>query len=179
MKKTCITLILLAIIVLSIVVGANFTGKTQTEYLRIHVRANSNLQIDQTVKYKVKDAVVEYLTPFIADCDTKLKAERMLITNLSNIESVANTVLTENGFDYKSTAKVNNELFPTRAYGELVLDAGYYDALIIELGDGKGDNWWCMVYPPLCFTGDTTEYFYKSKISQVIKDFYDKYRRGK
>jgi stage II sporulation protein R len=179
MKKFCISFLTCVIIVLSVFGVINAKDGGNTEYLRIHVRANSNFQIDQTVKYKVKDAVVEFLTPFIAECDTKLKAERMLITNLSNIESVANTVLTENGFDYKSTAKVNNELFPTRAYGELVLDAGYYDALIIELGDGKGDNWWCVVYPPLCFTGDTTEYFYKSKISQVIKDFYDKYRRGK
>ena len=65
MKKTCITLILLAIIVLSIVVGANFTGKTQTEYLRIHVRANSNELVDQNIKYELKDKIIEYLKKMV------------------------------------------------------------------------------------------------------------------
>ena len=142
------------------------------EYLRIHVRANSNAQIDQNVKYLVKDKIVEYLTPFIAGCDTKKKAESMLKSQLSSIEHVADGVLCSSGFKYKSRAKINNEQFPTRVYGELTLDGGYYDALIVELGDGKGENWWCVVYPPLCFTGSGTNYQYKSKIWAIIKSFF-------
>ena len=69
------------------------------------------------------------------------------------------------------------EEFPTRVYGGLTLENGFYDALIIELGSGKGDNWWCVVYPPLCFSGEGTNYVYKSKLKQIINDFYEKQKR--
>ena len=77
-------------------------------------------------------------------------------------------------FTVGSEALIRNEKFPTRVYGELTLDCGYYDALIINLGSGKGDNWWCVVYPPLCFTGEGQNYVYKSKIHEIIKRFYEK-----
>ncbi len=146
----------------------------QTEYLRIHVRADSNESCAQAVKYKVKDAVVKYLTPYIAECDTKEKAKTLLTDRLKGIESVSNAVLRQNGFDYTSTASVKTEKFPTREYDGLELKGGYYDALIIELGSGKGDNWWCVVYPPLCFTGDSTPYVYRSKILDLIDRFFNK-----
>lgn len=172
MKNFCITFFIIAIIVLS---GVGFTTKAepQKEYLRIHIRANSNDYLDQTVKYQVRNAVTEFLTPKIAECDTKKKAETLLSSNLTEIEKVANAVLKENGFNYKSKASVKNELFPTRKYDDLTLDGGYYDALIIELGEGDGDNWWCVVYPPLCFVGDGVEYQYKSKIKEIIDHFFN------
>lgn len=74
-------------------------------------------------------------------------------------------------FSYRSKASVREEEFPTRVYEDLTLDAGYYDALILELGSGKGDNWWCVVYPPLCFTGGECGYVYKSKILEIIESF--------
>ena len=173
MKKICISFLIVAIIILSCI-GLNLNGQSENkEYLRIHVRANSNLETDQAVKYKVRDAVVEYLTPFIAECDTKEKAERLLTGRLEQISIVAEQVLMENGFNYGASAKVKNEKFPTRVYGELKLASGYYDALILELGSGKGDNWWCVVYPPLCFTGTGTNYTYKSKIKQIIDEFFN------
>ena len=172
MKKTCITLILIAIIVLSGIGLIIADEPTHTEYLRIHVRANSNEQIDQTVKYKVKDAVVYYLTPYIANCDTKEKAQKMLNDNLSAIEKVCDDVLKKQGFAYESKASVRTEKFPTRVYDGVTLYSGFYDALIIELGSGKGDNWWCVVYPPLCFTGEGHGYVYKSKIKEIIADFF-------
>lgn len=144
------------------------------EYLRIHVRANSNEQVDQAVKYLVKDEIVKYLTPYISVCDTKEKAEIMIESNILAIEKVADGVLKDYGFNYTSHAEVKNELFPTRVYDSLTLDGGYYDALIVELGDGKGENWWCVVYPPLCFTGDGIKYEYKSKIIAIIENFKQK-----
>ena len=146
----------------------------EKEYLRIHVRANSNLESEQQVKYKVKDAIVEFLSPYIAECDTKQKAQTLLTKRLGEIESVANSVLKQNGFKYLAKASVRKEKFPTRVYQGLELESGFYDALIIELGSGKGDNWWCVVYPPLCFTGENVKYSYKSKILQIIRRFYNK-----
>ena len=175
MKKLGITFTLLLIIILSVIaVGLNPQNNLHTEYLRIHIRADSNEQQAQSVKYRVKDAVVAYLTPIIAECDTKQKAESVLKERLSEIEKVADKVLIEQGFDYTSHAKINTENFPTRSYGDFTLESGYYDALIIELGSGKGDNWWCVVYPPLCFTGSGTNYVYKSKILEIIKRFSEK-----
>ena len=171
MKKICIVFLGLAIIILSAAGLALSENNTRTEYLRIHIRANSNDYIDQSVKYKVKQAVVEYLTPFIAECKTFSDAENLLTDNLDGIEEVADRVLEENGFSYTSDAGVKNERFPTRKYGGLVLESGFYDALIINLGSGSGDNWWCVVYPPLCFTEGNGNYVYKSKISEIINDF--------
>ena len=129
------------------------------------------------MKYKVKDAVVNFLTPKLTDCDTKVKAQEKIQSLLTDIESVCDKVLDANGYDYKSKAKINVEEFPTRVYGGLTLTSGFYDALIIELGSGKGDNWWCVVYPPLCFTGGEHGYVYKSKLKQIINDFYEKQER--
>ena len=174
MKKFCISFLIIGIIFLSVTgIGLTF-NEPQTEYLRIHIRADSNLNEAQAVKYKVKDAVVEFLTPYIAQCDTKSKAEQMLKKTLTSIEKVADSVLMENGFNYKAKASVKNEKFPTRIYGGLELESGFYDALIIELGSGKGDNWWCVVYPPLCFTGGSGGYVYKSKILDIIDHFFNK-----
>ena len=173
MKKFCISFTLFLIIILSLSACAVFPrSDTKTEYLRIHIRADSNEENAQAVKYRVKDAVVDYLTPFIALCDTKSKAEDMISSKMPEIKAVADKVLTEQGYDYAATVKLNTENFPTRNYGNFTLTEGFYDALIIELGSGKGDNWWCVVYPPLCFTGSGTSYVYKSKILEIIQGFF-------
>ena len=110
----------------------------------------------------------------LAECDTKKKAERLVLDRLDGIEEVADGVLKVNGFTYKSSAKIKNEQFPTRNWGSVCLETGYYDALILELGSGKGDNWWCVVYPPLCFTGESVKYEYRSKIKDIIDEFIQK-----
>lgn len=148
----------------------------QPEYLRVHIRANSNSEEDQAVKYLVKDAVVEALIPILADIETKDEAECVMRKNFTYIENIANAVLLSEGFSYKAHAYINNEYFPTRTYemtdDVLTLAEGYYDALILELGEGVGDNWWCVVYPAFCFT--KTKNFdnivYISKILEIIQN---------
>lgn len=171
MRKICISFLILTIIVLTGVALSLSKTQTHTEYLRIHIRADSNEQDAQDVKYVVKDAVVEFLTPKLVECTTKEKAEQIINDNLENIESIANSVLKRNGFSYECNAKIATEQFPTRVYGPLTLESGFYDALILELGSGSGDNWWCVVYPPLCFTTSGTNYVYRSKIMDIINDF--------
>ncbi len=170
MKKLCISLALISIIIVTIVAGVN-KNSDSVKYLRIHIRANSNSQVDQDVKYSVKSAIVDYLTPIVANCHDKETAEKVLNEQTSQLEKVADKVLSENGFDYKSQVVVRNELFPTRVYGDFTLEEGFYDALIVNLGKAQGDNWWCVVYPPLCFTGNQTHVKYKSKILEIIKEF--------
>ena len=176
MKKFCITFLVLIIIIATAVyfgMRGEASPAADTGYLRIHVRANSNGSVDQAVKYKVKDEVVKFLTPYAAQCVDKETAEQVIGGILPEIESVCDRVLRENGFSYTSRAKVCSEEFPTRVYGELTLEAGVYDALIIELGEGTGDNWWCVIYPPLCFTSGSADVRYRSFIYDIIHKFFN------
>ena len=91
---------------------------------------------------------------------------------LEEIALVARNILKAEGYDYGARASLRQEEFPTRVYEGVTLQAGVYDALILELGTGSGDNWWCVVYPPLCFTSGNGNVIYKSKIAEIIKKFY-------
>lgn len=177
MKKACISFLIVGIIILSGIGLLTSEDKNHKEYLRIHIRANSNLEIDQTIKYQIKDKIVDYLTPYIAQCKSKQSAEQMLKENLDNIENLSDSELQKQGYKYSSKASIKNEKFPTRIYDGYTLESGFYDALIIELGSGEGDNWWCVVYPPLCFSGQGGNYIYRSKILDIISDFYFKEKR--
>ena len=170
MKKIIVAAVVL-VAVLAVIVSVP-CGESDADFLRIHIRADSNDQADQDVKFQVKSAVVEYLTPYLANAETKQQAMSVVKNQLGNIEKVCDKVLAGNGFSYKSKAKLCQEEFPDRSYGDLTLAAGVYDALIIELGSGSGNNWWCVVYPPLCFvsgeSNGTNSIVYKSKLVEII-----------
>ena len=175
MKKVCIIFLLSIIISLTALgVSGCFGSATaaQSENLRIHIRADSNDEDAQAVKYLVRDGIVAYLTPLVAEYETKAAATAGIEKNLAGIETAANEVLARNGFSYTARAEVRTEEFPTRVYGDYTLPAGTYTALIVELGSGKGDNWWCVVYPPLCFAGSSQgNVVYKSKIAEIIENW--------
>ena len=173
MKKVCIIFLLSIIISLT---ALGFSGVTESgasvneSYLRIHIRADSNAESAQAVKYRVRDEIVAYLTPLVAEYETREEAISGVETRLKTIEAVANGVLEAHGFAYGANARLTREVFPTRVYEGYTLPAGEYAALVIELGAGKGDNWWCVVYPPLCFTSGNGNIVYKSKILEIIKN---------
>ena len=174
-KKICITFLLLFIIIATVLFALPVKGQNNananTDYLRIHVRANSNQDSDQKVKYLVKDRVVEFITPHIKECVTKQAAMQVMKNLTGEIESVCEKELKANGFNYSAKAQIRQEKFPTRVYGSLTLEEDVYDALIIELGTGKGDNWWCVIYPPLCFTSASADVEYRSFIYDIINKF--------
>lgn len=183
MKNVCIIFLLSIIISLSAVglfayptFSQNEGGRYETneEYLRIHIRADSNQREAQAVKYAVKEELVRYLTPLVANYPTKQEAARGLATHLDEIAATASAVLQQHGFFYGATAELTVENFPTRVYSEYTLPAGAYTALIVRLGRGEGDNWWCVVYPPLCFTSSNTNIVYRSKIAEIIKSWKEK-----
>ena len=141
------------------------------QYLRIHIRANSNSVVDQNVKYKVKDEIVESLIPLLSEIKTFEEAKIKISQNFYLIENVADKVLSDNGLNYRSHAKIKNEYFPTRTYDTITLKEGAYDALVVELGNGEGNNWWCIIFPAFCFTktqkSDNIEYI--SLIWEIIR----------
>ena len=173
MKKFVAIIAAVFAVILTVVLVKNMgvTAQADTDYLRIHVRANSNSETDQNIKYIVKDEVVRFITPYAAQCTDKDKAIKIISGLRPQIEEVCDSVLKENGFSYKSKASVRAEEFPTRVYGDLTLESGIYDALIVELGTGTGDNWWCVIYPPLCFTSGTADVKYRSAIMDIINKF--------
>ncbi len=178
MKKVIFCSLILAAIVSVMVFCGGFSDMGGTDdvtsaYLRVHIRADSNEPAAQEVKYLVRDEVVKFLTPAVAASKTKAEAMEAVGARLRDIERVAKSVLEKNGFSYGAKASLRREQFPTRVYEGVTLEAGVYDALILELGTGKGDNWWCVVYPPLCFTSGSAGVVYKSKIMEIIRDFFE------
>lgn len=174
MKKILIVIALVLTVAATVfIVKASSVEKTEAyaDYLRIHVRANSNSAEDQQVKYEVKDEVVKFITPFVKECVDKERAIEVMNELLPEIEKVCDKALRERGYTYGARAQIRDEKFPTRVYGDLTLDEGVYDALIIELGTGTGDNWWCVIYPPLCFTSASADVEYRSIIADIINKF--------
>ena len=151
MKNICIIFLLSIIISLTALgfggvfenEGGRYASTEQTsavnsDYLRIHIRADSNENAAQAVKYKVRDRIVEYLTPLVANYETRAEAMQGVKAHLDKIAVVAAQVLKEEGFSYGASADLQVETFPTRVYGEYTLPAGEYLALIIRLGSGEG-----------------------------------------
>lgn len=175
MKNVCI-IFLMSVIITITAFGFMGTPTPQSggldEYLRIHIRADSNAGEAQSVKYAVRDRLVAYLTPIVAECESKTEAIGQIRLHLNALANEATVLLQEKGFSYGATAELTQEYFPTRVYEDCTLPAGEYTALIVRLGRGEGDNWWCVVYPPLCFTAQTQpNLVYRSKILEIIADW--------
>jgi len=147
-----ITLIITSIItVLSI---AKESENITDEFIRLHIRANSNSKEDQEIKLKVRDLVLKETEHLFKDVISPEEAKRVISDNINIFSEAANNALSNLGVDYKAKAVFDREYFTTREYNNFTLPAGFYDALIINLGSGRGDNWWCVIYPTLCYSGD-------------------------
>jgi len=167
MKRKFEILLFIAILML-FVLSLAACGTEGERPLRLHIRANSNAEIDQNVKLTVRDEVVKFLTPLLKDADSEAEAKKIIGTNSEKLRILCEKTLNNRGFFYGAEVKICEEYFPTRSYGEVTLEAGVYDAVIINLGSGEGNNWWCVAYPPLCFGGETDDIEYCSKIWDLI-----------
>ncbi len=123
--------------------------------LRLHVIANSDTKEDQETKLKVKDIIVAYLQSNLKDVHTKEEALSLLSNHIVELKNIATNYLRELGYTYEVEVSVGPAYFPIKTYGDITLLAGEYDALRIKLGDAVGKNWWCIIFPTLCYV-DTT-----------------------
>lgn len=121
------------------------------DYVRLHILANSDSIEDQQVKLKVRDAVVAYLTPYVQDVTDARTAENIITGHKQDILLLAKRTLADNGAYYPVDVQLGTFEFPVRSYGALTLPAGEYHAVRILLGAAAGQNWWCVLFPPLCF----------------------------
>ena len=126
--------------------------------LRLHIIANSDEVCDQELKLAVRDEILKNSVDIFKDCSDVASACEMAQTQLDNIGAIANNVIKENGFNYDADVSVGDAYFDTREYDDFTLPAGTYKSLIVNLGDGKGKNWWCVVFPCVCVpTADGAE----------------------
>ena len=129
------------------------------EVFRFHVLANSDSEEDQKVKLQVRDAVLEYMKESMSDKTegemSAQKTKEWAQQHLTDLEEVADKVLEKEGYDYLAKAEVTTCYFPDKRYGDVLFPEGWYEALRIRLGEAEGHNWWCVLYPNLCFTNAT------------------------
>ena len=118
---------------------------------RLHVIANSDSTEDQNLKYKVRDNIIKYMNSISLDCSNKEEAIKVAYEHIDDFKQIAVDTIKNEGFDYDVTVNIGNFKFPTKTYGDISFPAGFYDALKIEIGSAKGQNWWCVMFPPLCF----------------------------
>ena len=141
----------------------------QNSVFRLHVIANSDSDEDQNLKYIVRDKVLEYISSISNSSMTKDEVIALASENINEIQKIAENTIYENGYNYSVKLNIGNFSFPTKKYGDITFPAGFYDALKIEIGEAKGHNWWCVMFPPLCFV-DVTSGIVPEESKQTIRD---------
>ena len=159
-------LILSAAFNFGIVQGENISGSV----LRLHIPANSNSLMDQEIKLKIRDKVIKKYSPFLKDLHKREDAEVVIRENLDEIEKDVNLWLEQEEAGYKATVEISYSYFPLKDYGEIKLPAGTYKALKIVLGSGRGENWWCIMFPPLCFVEGSVKELDKKEYELLKKE---------
>ena len=141
----------------------------QDSVFRLHVIANSNSDEDQNLKYIVRDKVLEYMTSISKDLSSKEEIISVAKENIDKIQKIAEETIKKNGYNYPVKLTIGSFAFPTKTYGDISLPSGMYDALKIEIGDAKGKNWWCVMFPPLCFV-DVTSGIVPEESKEIMKE---------
>ena len=136
---------------------------------RLHVIANSNSNEDQNLKYKVRDELIKYMNSICIDISSKEEAIELANNNKNEFYKIAKQVINNNGFNYDVNIEIGNFSFPTKTYGDISLPAGFYDALKVEIGNASGQNWWCVMFPSLCFV-DISEGIVPEESKQNLQD---------
>ncbi|HHY47201.1 MAG TPA: stage II sporulation protein R [Firmicutes bacterium] len=159
MKPRIVTAAIISVIAFALIVLTSISGVrgssdhayTYDNLIRLHVVANSNSGHDQETKLKVRDAVLKKASQLFGEVHNKFEAQTILEQNLDEFVECARATVRECGDDYEVKASMGRAWFPAKAYGDIYLPEGEYDALRIILGKGEGANWWCILFPPLCF----------------------------
>lgn len=155
-KKVKNSLILLFLLFLYVSISAisyvnAVSNDIKESVFRLHVIANSDSEEDQNLKYKVRDNLIQYMNTICKDVSKKDEAIELAKLHQEEFLQIAKDTIQENGYSYPVTVEIGNFSFPTKDYGDVSLPAGYYDALRVKIGEAEGQNWWCVMFPPLCF----------------------------
>lgn len=171
LKRFIIVLFLLTLFVFVSAISyvSAVSNNIANSVFRLHVIANSDSKEDQNLKYIVRDKLIEYMNNIAKDCSSKEEVISIAEDNISNFENIARKTIEENGYNYNVTVEIGNFDFPTKSYGDITLPAGSYDSLRVKIGKAEGQNWWCVMFPPLCFV-DVTSGVVPDESKQEMKD---------
>lgn len=147
----------------------NISTDIASSVFRLHVIANSDSKEDQDLKYKVRDNLLKYMNKICKDCTSKEEAISLVEKNKDIFKQIALDTIRNEGFSYNVNINIGNFEFPTKNYGDISLPAGLYDALRVEIGEAKGQNWWCVMFPPLCFV-DISSGVVPEESKEVLQD---------
>ena len=151
-KAACVALILTVLFTMIPFQAA--CSEISDSVFRLHILANSDSEADQNLKLKVRDRLLEYSQTLFQKAKTKEEAEMLIANRLQELADVASSEIAQNGFEYPVRAEIIRMYFTTRHYENYTLPSGTYDALRITIGEGKGHNWWCVMFPSLCINTD-------------------------
>lgn len=138
--------------------------------IRFHVLANSDTDEDQKLKLKVRDEVINYISPKLKDSKSLEESRKIVLENKETMEKISEKVIKQNGYDYEVTSMLSRENFPDKVYGDLIFPQGEYEAYRILIGKAKGQNWWCVMFPPLCFVDETKNIVDSTEIKEDIEN---------
>lgn len=173
MKKTLFPIVMILIATLFIaVMPTDAEGAIYEDTVRLHILANSNTTEDQTLKLSLRDAILENYGRTLSAFESIEDVEEELLDELAIIEDFADSKIKELGYDYKTDVTLVNEWYDTRHYDGFSLPCGYYTSLKIVIGEGGGENWWCVMYPPLCLDAATTSNSYSDSEELLISKKY-------
>lgn len=170
LKQKCV-LSLILVIVMAVVLFYTYEDTPQNQYsgiIRLHVIANSDSEEDQELKLKVRDEIIKK-TKSLQESQSIEDSREYLQTHLNDMEETANKVIEENGKSYKAEANLGIRWIPEKNYGDMYFPAGNYEALNLTLGRGEGQNWWCVLFPPLCLIEEDEEAIKEMGISEEQK----------
>ncbi len=136
---------------------------------RLHVIANSDSDEDQALKLKVRDSLLEYMNSLCSSTSSKEEAMRIANEHIDDFTKIAQDVIAQNGYNYSVDVSVGSCDFPTKEYGDVSLPAGTYDALRVKIGSASGHNWWCVMFPPLCFV-DVSSGIVPDESKEILHD---------
>ena len=154
-----------------------FSNDYKENLIRFHVLANSDSEEDQALKLKVRDKVISYLKPKLEDSESISQSEKIILNEKDKLMDICKETIKQNGYNYDVSINLGYSKFPTKQYSSVVLPAGEYKSLEIIIGKGQGKNWWCVMFPPLCFVDEQNNVIDKEtdeKLKKVLtKDEYE------
>ena len=136
---------------------------------RLHVIANSNSSEDQALKYNVRDSLLEYMNSLCINTKSKKDAITLAKAHINDFNEIAKKTILENGYTYPVSVEIGQYDFPTKTYADVSLPAGIYDALRVKIGSAEGKNWWCVMFPPLCFV-DVSSGVVPDSSKEILKE---------
>ncbi len=159
-RNTKILIMALVVLSLSFIIGLlpiHGEGEVYDSVVRLHVIANSDSEEDQTLKLALRDEIIDMVTCAVRDCKTRAEAEEKIQAIMPEIQSRSLEFISESGYDYPVNVTLCQEEYPTKNYEACAFPAGKYSSLRVTIGEGKGQNWWCCLFPPLCMSASSKE----------------------